>query len=117
MTFQSTANYADCKILKTLRTADHQLLSSTYRIQAEMEKRPRRLSEPSADAEDLKLLSPEEREHRRKFEEKRKMHYNEFQAVKMARQLMDEEADDEENEEGGAVEKAGDESKEKMEES
>ena len=85
------------------------------RIQAEMDKRPRRLSEPSADAEDLKLLSPEEREHRRKFEEKRKMHYNEFQAVKMARQLMDEEEEDDEEEEGG--EKGGDESREKMEES
>ena len=88
----------------------------THRIQAEMEKRPRRLSEPSADPEDLKLLSPEEREHRRKFEEKRKMHYNEFQAVKMARQLMDEEEDEEE--EDGEGEKArSDEPKEKMEES
>ena len=87
---------------------------STYRIQAEVEKRPRRLSEPSADAEDLKLLSPDEREHRRKFEERRKLHYNEFQAVKMARQLMDEEVDDEEDEEG---EKVGEESREKMEES
>ena len=87
---------------------------STYRIQAEVEKRPRRLSEPSADAEDLKLLSPDEREHRRKFEERRKLHYNEFQAVKMARQLMDEELDDEEDEEG---EKVSEESREKMEES
>lgn len=87
---------------------------STYRIQAEVEKRPRRLSEPSADAEDLKLLSPDEREHRRKFEERRKLHYNEFQAVKMARQLMDEEVDDEEDEEG---EKVSEESREKMEES
>ena len=78
-----------------------------------MEKRPRRLSEPSADAEDLKLLSPDEREHRRKFEERRKLHYNEFQAVKMARQLMDEELDDE-DEEG---EKVSEESREKMEES
>jgi hypothetical protein len=35
------------------------------------------------------LLSPEERERRCKFEQKRKMHYNEFYAVKMARQLME----------------------------
>ena len=76
-----------------------------------MDKRPRRMSEPSADAEDLKLLSPEEREHRRKFEEKRKMHYNEFQAVKMARQLMDEEEEEDEDEEDK------EESKDKMEES
>ena len=78
-----------------------------------MDKRPRRMSEPSADAEDLKLLSPEEREHRRKFEEKRKMHYNEFQAVKMARQLMDEEEEEEDEDEEDDKE----ESKDKMEES
>jgi protein phosphatase inhibitor 2 len=34
-------------------------------------------------------LSPEERNRRKKFEQKRKMHYNEFDAVKMARQLME----------------------------
>jgi hypothetical protein len=34
-------------------------------------------------------LSPEERERRKKFEQKRKMHYNEYYAVKMARQLME----------------------------
>ncbi len=39
--------------------------------------------------EDLQLLSPEERDRRKKFEQKRKMHYNEFYAVKMARQLME----------------------------
>ena len=55
--------------------------------------RPRRSSEPSADEEDLQLLTPEEREKRRKFEQKRKAHYNEYYAVKMARQLM--ESDDE----------------------
>ena len=49
-----------------------------------------RISEPSCDAEDISLLSPEEREKRRSFESKRKKHYNEFQAVKMARALMDE---------------------------
>ena len=47
------------------------------------------MSEPSADEEDLQLLSPEERDRRKKFEQKRKMHYNEFYAVKMARQLME----------------------------
>ena len=73
-----------------------------------------RISEPSGDAEDISLLSPEEREKRRSFESKRKKHYNEFQAVKMARQLMDEEVDDEEDEEG---EKVSEESREKMEES
>ena len=37
---------------------------------------------------------------RKKFENKRKMHYNEFQAIKLARQLMEQE-DEEDEEEGG----------------
>ncbi len=36
---------------------------------------------------------------RKKFEAKRKMHYNEFQAIKLARQLMEEEEDEDEDEE------------------
>ena len=51
----------------------------------------RRPSEPSADEEDLRQLSPDERERRQKFEQKRKKHYNEFYAVKLAKQLMAEE--------------------------
>jgi len=58
----------------------------------------RRMSEPSADEADLALLTPEERENRRKFEQKRKAHYNEFYALKMARQLMAEEEEDEDEE-------------------
>ena len=71
------------------------------RITADGHKEPRRrrrVSEPSGDEEDLALLSPEEREKRLKFEQKRKMHYNEFQAVKMARALMQEEGVEEVNE-------------------
>lgn len=73
--------------------------------------RPRRVSEPSADEEDLQLLSPEERERRSKFEQKRKMHYNEYYAVKMARQLMDQEGNPDEEEEdnnGSSVADVGD---------
>lgn len=66
--------------------------------------RARRLSEPSADEEDLALLSPEERENRRKFEQKRKAHYNEFYALKMARQLMAQEDEEEESaDEAGSI--------------
>ena len=75
-------------------------LPLSSRIAAEAEK-PRRFSEPSGDAEDLKLLSPEEREARKNFEQKRKSHYNEFQAVKMARQLMAEDDDEDDEDEGG----------------
>merc|ERR1719282_1140548 len=70
--------------------------------------RPRRISEPSADPEDLELLSPDEREKRRSFEAKRKKHYNEFQAVKMARQLMaEDEDDDEENSRDDIIDQSG----------
>ena len=48
----------------------------------------------------MQLLTPEEREKRRKFEQKRKMHYNEFYAVKMARQLMDSDDDSEKESDG-----------------
>ena len=55
------------------------------------------MSEPSGDEADLSLLSPEERDQRRKFEQKRKAHYNEFYALKMARQLIAQEEEEEED--------------------
>ena len=48
-------------------------------------------------------MSPEEREKRRKFEQKRKAHYNEFYAVKMARQLMDSDDESEKDSEGNGT--------------
>ena len=71
------------------------ILCFSTRIASEGHKgpRPRRISEPSADEEDLAKLTPEERERRKSFESKRKSHYNEFFAVKMARQLMHENED------------------------
>jgi len=71
---------------------DASLLAAKIAAEGHKGPRQRRISEPSADEEDLALLSPEDREKRQKFEDKRKMHYNEFQAVKMARLLMEEEA-------------------------
>jgi len=77
---------------------DANLLAAKITAEGHKGPRPRRISEPSADEEDLALLSPQERENRHKFEQKRKAHYNEFHAMKMARALMDEELDDEESE-------------------
>lgn len=68
---------------------DVNLLAARIAAEGNKGPRPRRISEPSADPEDLELLSPEEREKRRSFEAKRKKHYNEYYAVKMARQLME----------------------------
>ena len=81
------------------------LICKIFRIASEGPKgpRPRRSSEPSADEEDLQLLSPEEREKRRKFEQKRKAHYNEYYAVKMARQLMDSDDESEKESDGNGT--------------
>jgi len=72
---------------------DANLLAAKIASEGHKGPRPRRISEPSADEEDLAELTPEERERRKSFEQKRKSHYNEFFAVKMARQLMDENED------------------------
>jgi len=68
------------------------------RIEAEGNKgpRPRRISEPSADEEDLESLTPEDLEKKKQFMAKRRTHYNEYYAVKMARQLMQEDEEEEE---------------------
>jgi len=51
-----------------------------------------------ADEDDEDELTEEEKQKRKEFEMKRKSHYNEFQAVKLARQLLEEEEDEEEGE-------------------
>jgi len=76
---------------------DANLLAARIAAEGHKGPRTRRISEPSGDAEDLNLLSPEEREKRRSFEAKRKKHYNEFHAVKMARALMQESEDDDDD--------------------
>merc|ERR1712061_627347 len=73
---------------------DANLLAAKISAEGHKGPRPRRISEPSADEEDLALLTPEERERRKSFEQKRKAHYNEFYAVKMARQLMQQEPEE-----------------------
>uniref|UniRef100_K7G5Y7 Protein phosphatase 1 regulatory inhibitor subunit 2 n=1 Tax=Pelodiscus sinensis TaxID=13735 RepID=K7G5Y7_PELSI len=65
----------------------------------------------SEDEDDDEELTPEEREKRKQFEMKRKMHYNEGRNIKLARQLMAkelhgeaEDEDDEDEEMHDAVE-------------
>lgn len=55
--------------------------------------------EPSSD-EEQEELTEEERKRRGEFERRRKAHYNEFEAVKLARKLIEEE-DEDDGEDGG----------------
>lgn len=50
------------------------------------------------DSEEDEDLTPEELAIKKEFEHKRKKHYNEFYAVKLARKLLEEEEDDDDDE-------------------
>ncbi|XP_065331389.1 protein phosphatase inhibitor 2-like [Cloeon dipterum] len=52
--------------------------------------------EEEESEEEEEELPPEQKARKNHFESKRKMHYNEFQAVKLARKLMEEEDDEDE---------------------
>ncbi|XP_045102983.1 protein phosphatase inhibitor 2-like isoform X2 [Portunus trituberculatus] len=70
---------------------------------------PKALVEPEVEEELSEEESAEEKEKRKIFEMKRKQHYNEYYAVKLARKLMedDSEEDDDEAEEDESKESAG----------
>ncbi|RWS01930.1 protein phosphatase inhibitor 2-like protein [Dinothrombium tinctorium] len=57
-------------------------------------------SDDQDDDDDEEGLTEEELKKKREFEMKRKAHYNEFQAVKLARKWMEEEDEEEDEEEG-----------------
>ncbi|KAK7070284.1 Protein phosphatase inhibitor activity protein [Halocaridina rubra] len=65
--------------------------------------------ESEEEEEEDEDLSPEEKEKKKLFEMKRKKHYNEFYAVKLARKLMenDEEEDDEDEDDNLCEKKEG----------
>jgi PREDICTED: similar to inhibitor-2 len=60
-----------------------------------------RVSESEDDDLDDEELTEEEKKRREQFESKRKLHYNEFYAVKLARKLLEEEEEEDEDGEGG----------------
>ncbi|XP_064634925.1 protein phosphatase inhibitor 2-like isoform X2 [Lineus longissimus] len=55
--------------------------------------------EEDMDDDDNDDLTPEEKEHRKAFRDKRKIHYNEFYAKQLAKQLMEQDDDDDDDDE------------------
>lgn len=67
------------------------------KISAEANLLPTVCQEPEESEEEEEPEGPEEKVKRKHFESKRKMHYNEFQAVKLARKLMEEDEEEDED--------------------
>ncbi|GFT75204.1 protein phosphatase inhibitor 2 [Nephila pilipes] len=75
-------------------TLDADLLAKKINLCSEKDVKPAVLDSPNEEEID-EVVTEEERAQRSAFEYKRKMHYNEFYAVKLARKLIDKEDDDE----------------------
>jgi len=80
---------------------DASLLAAKITAEGHKGPRPRKISmsDASCDEDDISTMTFEAREKKQRFEQKRKMHYDEFQAVKIARQLMEEEKEEREEDE------------------
>lgn len=61
--------------------------------------KPLKVLESESESEEDESETPEERAKRKMFESKRKAHYNEYHAIKLARKLIEAGEDDEEEEE------------------
>ncbi|XP_001956268.3 protein phosphatase inhibitor 2 isoform X1 [Drosophila ananassae] len=77
---------------------DTELLVEKLRIAANTQQSSESIEDEGSSGDD-QPLSEEERQRRREFERRRKAHYREFEAVKLARKLIQEEDDDDEGEE------------------
>ncbi|EDW40935.1 protein phosphatase inhibitor 2 isoform X2 [Drosophila sechellia] len=80
---------------------DTELLVEKLRIAANTQPSTESIEDDGSSG-DEQPLSEEERQRRREFERRRKAHYREFEAVKLARKLIQEEDDDDDDEDKGA---------------
>lgn len=85
-------NYVDPDNLDMIDATE---LAEKIRLGAEQLPKAMQVDESDEEVEEL---TPEEIEKRREFENKRKKHYNEFYAVKLARKLLEEEEEDDDEE-------------------
>lgn len=64
-----------------------------------------RLEEEESSEEEEEELSEEQKKRKLEFERRRKAHYNEFEAIKLARKLIEEEQEDEDDDDEGNASK------------
>ncbi|KAH8270421.1 hypothetical protein KR018_009867 [Drosophila ironensis] len=81
---------------------DTKLLVEKLRIAANTQPSSESIEDDEGTSEEDDNLTESERQRRREFERRRKAHYREFEAVKLARKLIQEEDDDDEEGEGEA---------------
>ncbi|KAH8415491.1 hypothetical protein KR222_000978 [Zaprionus bogoriensis] len=85
---------------------DTELLVEKLRIAANTQQSSESIDDEGSSGDDLPI-SEEERQRRREFERRRKAHYREFEAVKLARKLIQEEDDDDDDGDASAGAGAG----------
>lgn len=81
-------NYVEPEDLDQL---DAELLAEKLRV---VNEKGDSVSDEDSSDEDDALLSDEQKQHKLEFERRRKAHYNEFEAIKLARKLIEEEDED-----------------------
>jgi protein phosphatase inhibitor 2 len=86
-------NYLDPKLAEQ-DELDASLLSEKLKVAQETARRASIHAEESDDEEELPE-SEDQKEKRMEFEKRRKLHYNEASAIKLARKLIEEEIEDE----------------------
>ncbi|XP_022218613.1 protein phosphatase inhibitor 2 isoform X1 [Drosophila obscura] len=81
---------------------DTELLVEKLRIAASTQQSSESIEDEGSSDDDLPM-NEEERQRRREFERRRKAHYREFEAVKLARKLIQEEDDDDDDDDKNAA--------------
>lgn len=87
-------NYLDPKLAEQ-DELDASLLTEKLKVAQETARRASLHAEESSDDDEETPETAEQKEKRMEFEKRRKLHYNEASAIKLARKLIEEEIEDE----------------------